>query len=216
MSEVVPFYCNTASHYCPIIPSPLHLPQAIFFCQSTRTASFSKASSTTVYYHALNTIRNCSFAVCGITCRCRYPRGRRLRAGNDRGDNPKSSGTGSLHKYRISDIQIANPVSQTLIFPHINPQESSAIDQDRYEYVNSILSAVVPESELEEAQNSPGTFALIPLNERPWFEGLPADVKEYLAHMAKAEAKMAEFDEASAKVGGEPGPRFRGKGWWWA
>ncbi|CAF9917876.1 MAG: hypothetical protein HETSPECPRED_003612 [Heterodermia speciosa] len=109
-----------------------------------------------------------------------------------------------------------NHQEQTLIFPHINPQESSAIDQDRYEYVNSILSAVVPESELEEAQNSPGTFALIPLNERPWFEGLPADVKEYLAHMANAEAKMAEFDEASAKFGGEPGPRFRGKGWWWA
>ncbi|KAL8789917.1 MAG: hypothetical protein Q9195_006627 [Heterodermia aff. obscurata] len=109
-----------------------------------------------------------------------------------------------------------NHQEQTLIFPHINPQASSAIDQERYEYVNSILSAVVPESELQEAQDNPSTFALIPLNERPWFDGLPADVKEYLAHMAKAEAKMAEFDITSGKIVGESSPKFRGKGWWWA
>ena len=107
--------------------------------------------------------------------------------------------------------------SQTLIFPHINPQESSAIDQERYQYVNSILSAVVPQSELEEAQDNPSTYALIPLNERPWFEDLPADVKDYLMHMAKAEARMAEFDSTtSTVVVKEPGLAFRGKGWWWA
>ena len=73
----------------------------------------------------------------------------------------------------------------------------------------------MPERELEEAQDSPSTFASTPLCERPWYEGLPADVKEYLAHMAKAEARMAEMDMAVVTEV-KKSTRFRGKGWWWA
>ena len=106
--------------------------------------------------------------------------------------------------------------NQALIFPHINAQESSGIDQERYEYVNSILSAVVPESELEEAQDNPSAYASTPLSERFWFEGLPTDVKEYLIHMAKAEARMSEMDKTLFLDSGKSTPRFRGKGWWWS
>ena len=75
------------------------------------------------------------------------------------------------------------------MFPHINAKESEGFDQEQYNYINSVLSAVVPESELAEAQDNPTTLALIPLNERPWYEGLPTDVKDYLARMAKAEGE---------------------------
>lgn len=113
------------------------------------------------------------------------------------------------------DVWLTEPI-QTLIFPHINAQESSGIDQERYKYVNSILSAVVPESELEEAQDNPSTYASTPLSERFWFEGLPTDVKEYLIHMAKAEARMSELDKTSILDTEKSAPRFRGKGWWWS
>lgn len=113
------------------------------------------------------------------------------------------------------DVRLTEPI-QSLIFPHINAQESSGIDQERYKYVNSILSAVVPESELEEAQDSPSTYASTPLNERFWFEGLPTDVKEYLIHMAKAEATMSEMDQSLIIDAEKSAPRFRGKGWWWS
>ena len=72
---------------------------------------------------------------------------------------------------------------------------------------------MVPESELDEAQDNPSAFASTPLTERPWYEGLPAAVKEYLSHMAEAEARMAEIDLAAEQ---EAAMRFRGRGWWWS
>ena len=72
---------------------------------------------------------------------------------------------------------------------------------------------MVPDSDFQEAQDDPTAFASTPLTERPWYEGLPAAVKEYLSHMAKAEARMAEMDLAAEK---EAAMRFRGSGWWWS
>lgn len=102
------------------------------------------------------------------------------------------------------------PPAQALLFPHINAEESAGYDREQYNYVNVILSAAVPEHELEEAQDNPDAFTSTPLNERPWYEGLPADVKDYLAHMAKAEMELAAHAEDKDST------RFRGKGWWWA
>lgn len=43
------------------------------------------------------------------------------------------------------------------------------------------------------------TFARTPLHERPWYEGLPADVKEYLAIVAQANQRPKESWQVGAR-----------------
>jgi len=97
------------------------------------------------------------------------------------------------HQMSRQQYQAPNEIFiQSLILPHITPSSSSIVIPSILEYVNSILAAVVPERELTEARRHPKTFAQTSLHERPWYEGLPADVKEYLAIVALANQRPKE------------------------
>lgn len=88
---------------------------------------------------------------------------------------------------------------QSLIHPHVTPPSSSIVVPSILKCVNSILAAVVPEQELMEAGRDPEMFAQTPLPERPWFEGLPADVKEYLVTVAQADQRLKESWQSGAR-----------------
>lgn len=75
---------------------------------------------------------------------------------------------------------------------------SSIVSSGVFQYVNSILAAAVPERELAEASRDLETFAQTPLHERPWFEGLPADVKEFLFTVAQANQRLQESWQVEA------------------
>lgn len=81
---------------------------------------------------------------------------------------------------------------QSLILPHVTPSSSSIVIPSILECVNSILAAVVPEQELMEAGRNPEMFAQTPLPERPWYQGLPADVKECLVTVVQADQRLKE------------------------
>lgn len=90
-------------------------------------------------------------------------------------------------------------IIQSLMIQRIKLSSSSNVSPSVLEYVNSILAAVVPERELTEASRDPETFAQTPLQERPWYEGLPADVKEYLAIVAQANQRPKESWQVGAR-----------------
>ncbi|KAL8825445.1 MAG: hypothetical protein Q9191_004413 [Dirinaria sp. TL-2023a] len=103
---------------------------------------------------------------------------------------------------------------QTLIFPHVNTSPSAVRHGDYY-FVNSVLSAVVPKSDLVEAKKDPDGFARIPFSQRPWYTGLPADVKEYLRAVEKAEEEIMGRAQPRQQDGQRRRQRIRGVGWWW-
>lgn len=85
-----------------------------------------------------------------------------------------------------------NNIIQKSMTERIDLSSSIIVSPNVVECVNSILAAVVPERELLEASRDPETFAQTPLHETPWFEGLPADVREYLSTVAQANRRLKE------------------------
>ena len=104
---------------------------------------------------------------------------------------------------------------QTLNLPHVNLSTSSAIKRETYEYVNSVLSAVMSKKELEEAQNDPEDLEKKPLRERHWYAGLPADVKEYLTTVGQADQRFEDMRETKREEVKKEVRRIRGTRWWW-
>jgi len=104
--------------------------------------------------------------------------------------------------HQINRREYPNPnrnIIQSLMIQRIKLSSSSNVSPSVLEYVNSILAAVVPERKLTEASRDPETFAQTPLHERPWFEGLPADVKEYLVTVAQANQRLKESWQVGAR-----------------
>ena len=114
-----------------------------------------------------------------------------------------------------SEDDVAPEISyHTIIFPHINPI-SSVVTQGIYEYVNAVLSTLIPASELQEAKTDPDAYARTPLRERPWYKALPADIKEYLAVVGEADRKMMAGQDAIKKRAHLKPRKLRGSAWWW-
>ena len=73
---------------------------------------------------------------------------------------------------------------------------------------------MVPSSELAEAKNDANEFTKVPFCQRRWYQGLPADVKEYLRALEKTKEESTGKTQLRQQDG-KSRQRFRGAGWWW-
>ena len=101
--------------------------------------------------------------------------------------------------------------SQSPIHPRLDHSTSDTIKQSTNHYIHSVVSAIVPARELQQAETDPVAFA-----RTHWYQSLPVDVKDYLALLGHAEGRVEESQGLEKEKVPNTTRGIRGTTWWWS